>query len=551
MGASGGLPMLSESSAITVAELCRAALPLGTLVCAGHRAVGRPVRWVIAVQANGALPYLEGGELVLLTPPLPAHDQKALIQALTAAQVAAVACLPPPDPVFLALAESEGLPVLQLPAGSRIREVERVALGMLLDRQGHLERRGAQLYDQLMQLVSANAGLEDIVNEIGVTLNKTVVLQDKNLGVKFHRVVTSFAGQWDSILDLLKDRRSLPDSLSDRHKLPRHAASSYSQHLPERGIARLIAPIITQGVGRGYLSVIVGEAGPDPFDELDRIVVHHGAVICGLEMARAKAISEVQKKLRGDFLSSLISGDLPESEIQAEGDRFGHDMNLPHLAMVMQWYGEKRPSGRRLETLVNGVISQTGATTLSYLRDDQMRVFYGTDSRDPIGSARKFAGEIQATAEREFKDFRLAIGIGTVAYKVWDWRASYREAAHAADIVRRLAAKEPMYAGDLGVYTLLTRSDFREDLRALRDKMIGNLLKYDERQRADLLQTLEEFFKSHGNYTQTAEALSVHRNTLFYRMSRIQEITGLDLTQPDVRLAVHLSLKIHRLLSSE
>jgi len=43
----------------------------------------------------------------------------------------------------------------------------------------------------------------------------------------------------------------------------------------------------------------------------------------------------------------------------------------------------------------------------------------------------------------------------------------------------------------------------------------------------------------------------VHRNTLFYRMNRIAEITGLDLNQPDVRLAVHLSLKIHRLLGSE
>jgi purine catabolism regulator len=78
--------------------------------------------------------------------------------------------------------------------------------------------------------------------------------------------------------------------------------------------------------------------------------------------------------------------------------------------------------------------------------------------------------------------------------------------------------------------------------------MIGNLLNHDERQRADLLQTLEVFLESHGNATQTAEKLSVHRNTLFYRMNRIQDILKLDLSQTDVRLAVHLSLKIHRLL---
>jgi DNA-binding PucR family transcriptional regulator len=97
----------------------------------------------------------------------------------------------------------------------------------------------------------------------------------------------------------------------------------------------------------------------------------------------------------------------------------------------------------------------------------------------------------------------------------------------------------------------LARPEFRDDLRALRDSTIGPLLQDEERNRADLLQTLEAFFQCHGNHTQTAEQLSVHRNTLFYRMNRIQEITRLDLNRPDVRLAVHLALKIHRLLTVE
>jgi len=138
-----------------------------------------------------------------------------------------------------------------------------------------------------------------------------------------------------------------------------------------------------------------------------------------------------------------------------------------------------------------------------------------------------------------------------VAARINDWRGSYREAAQAADIARRLQSEMPLYIGDLGIYTFLAHPDYRDDLRALRDSTIGNLINYEERQRADLLQTLEAFFQCHGNHTQTAELLSVHRNTLFYRMNRIAEITGLDLNQPDVRLAVHLALKIHRLLTAD
>jgi PucR family transcriptional regulator, purine catabolism regulatory protein len=187
---------------------------------------------------------------------------------------------------------------------------------------------------------------------------------------------------------------------------------------------------------------------------------------------------------------------------------------------------------------------------LTQIRETELRLFYGADS-GVVATATSLGEQIIAEAKREFPDVHLAIGIGSIANKVSEWRASYREATQAADIARKLGEEAPMYIGDLGIYKFLARPEYREDLRLLRDSTIGNLIKYEERQRADLLQTLEAFFQCHGNHTQTAEMLSVHRNTLFYRMTRIAEITGLDLNRPDVRLAVHLALKIHRLLSVE
>ena len=69
------------------------------------------------------------------------------------------------------------------------------------------------------------------------------------------------------------------------------------------------------------------------------------------------------------------------------------------------------------------------------------------------------------------------------------------------------------------------------------------------RQNADLIKTLEAYFNCHGNLSQTAESLIVHRNTLLYRMNRINEIAGIDLNRPETRLALHLALTIRRLLS--
>ena len=67
-------------------------------------------------------------------------------------------------------------------------------------------------------------------------------------------------------------------------------------------------------------------------------------------------------------------------------------------------------------------------------------------------------------------------------------------------------------------------------------------------QNSEFIATLEAFFEEHGNLTRTAKRLHIHRNTLLYRMDRIREISGLDLDNPETRLAVHLALRIRRIL---
>ncbi|MCS6871377.1 MAG: helix-turn-helix domain-containing protein [Anaerolineae bacterium] len=540
--------MSAEAGLLTVAEICRLALPLNAQVLAAAHALERPVRWAVTVSADAPLPYLEGDELLLVAPAELSCTPSEFISACCRANVAGLVMLEPVDPLLIALAEAERLPLIALPRGSRLRDVERLIVGLLIDRQGHFERRSAQIYEQLIEIATENVGLEGIVQALGNFLHKGIVLQDKHLRVQACVATPELASDWDSVLTLLKDRSKLPQALSDRHRLPRHTSISYSQTLRNDGLSRLVTPIVAQGIGRGYLSAVTRSA---PFTELDRLVLQHGATICALEMARQKMISEAEKRLRGDFLHNLLSGTFTEAEALAEGDRFRHDMSAPHVAIVIAWQGEKHPSIRRLETLVNTVIQNRNAQALVYMREEEIRLFLAADSRDLVTYARAFAQSVIEAAANEYRQARLAIGIGSVVERPADWISSYRDAAHAANIARRLRAEQPLYAADLGIYTLLARPDLRNDLLALRDKMIGRLLSHDERQRTDLLQTLEAFLESNGNATQTADKLSVHRNTLLYRMSRIQDILKLDLDQTDVRLAVHLALKIHRLLGDE
>ena len=100
------------------------------------------------------------------------------------------------------------------------------------------------------------------------------------------------------------------------------------------------------------------------------------------------------------------------------------------------------------------------------------------------------------------------------------------------------------YFGDLGLYQLLTTLGNSTEASRFYRKTLGRLLSYDESKNAELVQTLEAFFECHGNLSQTAARLHIHRNTLTYRLEQISSITQLDLDDPDARFSLQFALKL-------
>ncbi len=66
----------------------------------------------------------------------------------------------------------------------------------------------------------------------------------------------------------------------------------------------------------------------------------------------------------------------------------------------------------------------------------------------------------------------------------------------------------------------------------------------------ELVKTLKAYFEYNGNLTRMSEKLYTHYNTILYRINRINEITGMNLDDPNDRLNLEIALKISELLMS-
>ncbi|MCY3914815.1 MAG: helix-turn-helix domain-containing protein [Chloroflexi bacterium] len=544
---------ISRTQELTVEEIRKLTLPLSTHVLSGEGLLDRPVSWttIIHPEDDIASKSVQKRELILIASvsnPPKAHNDTELVQWAACAGASAVLFCGKVSTTALAESKSRDMPVLALHSDVRIRDVEKSIISLLVNRKGQIERRGTQLYRQLTQISSRNEGMNGLVVAMARLTKKTVIVHDKRLHPLSHKLQPEFAGIWDDIEFFLKKQDNLPVELHDRHRVVEVDPPVLMQALPVSGVARLVAPVITKSLGRGYLSIIGRESD---LDEIDQLVCEHGAAACALEMAKQKAVNETEKRLRGTFLDRLLLGDVSQQEAIRQGERFQHDMTQTHVAFVLSWRGENRPSLRRLETIVNAIIARQQAAALVWMREREGEVvlFHATDFHNPIDHSLALSDAFSQEISKQQPLNRVAIGLGQVAREVNVWRSSYRDAVQAKELAERLQTDIPLFIGDLGVYQLILSLSDRDKLADFCELTLGTLTQYDMRQKADLIKTLEAFFNCHGNLSQTAESLIVHRNTLLYRMNRINEIAGIDLNRPETRLALHLALTIRRLLS--
>ncbi len=269
-------------------------------------------------------------------------------------------------------------------------------------------------------------------------------------------------------------------------------------------------------------------------------------------MARAKAFIEVTLRWRVEFIDAVLAKSVPPQEIRLWAKRIGYDAEAPHAVVVWCWAAvPSHPSLRRLETIVNGEVNLGRYSALVRAGENHVSAFVALDTPDAIKQARQLADTVHHLAHKEYSKSVVYCGLGRPVQGVSDWLVSHREAQQALLIARRLESKKPLEFGDLSVHRLLFQLDNNPELHDFCDEMLGALLRYDHVHNSTLVETLNAYFENHGNLSETAKALYIHRNTLQYRMERVGQIAGFDLSNPEQRLAMQLALKAYKLLPSD
>ncbi len=142
--------------------------------------------------------------------------------------------------------------------------------------------------------------------------------------------------------------------------------------------------------------------------------------------------------------------------------------------------------------------------------------------------------------------FDLNTGFGGIYNSYQCVAKSYQEAKAVLEVHVKFAedTKEIFGYQELGVYQFLDILLNERSQNGLDNIMIKKLTEYDLQYNTQLIETLKTYLEENENSVQAAEKLHIHVNTLSYRLKRIAEITGMDLSKPNQKFMIYLDLKL-------
>ena len=142
-------------------------------------------------------------------------------------------------------------------------------------------------------------------------------------------------------------------------------------------------------------------------------------------------------------------------------------------------------------------------------------------------------------------DYRLVVGLSSAARGITELRGAAVEARHARRLAELRGGRSRVIAGaEIDSHELLLASVPEEVQTSYRERLLGPLIAYDRDHRSDLVETLERFLAHSGSWQRCAAAMHVHVNTLRYRIGRVEELTGRDLSSLEHRVDLFLALKL-------
>ena len=505
----------------------------------GGDALDAPVRWVHISELEDPTPFLSGGELLLTTGMALTDEttQREYVGRLARHGLAGLglgtgfahATLPAG---LVEAAAEHGFALFEVPYELPFIALTEKAFTHLVNEQYAVLRRALAAHERLEKIVLSEQGLDGVAGALAALIGGPALIFDGRGEPLASSGATPGAAA------------ELGAELRERSRAGARRGFAPGGQLEGRALALPVARAVGGDAGAAPQAWLVAAKSAGTLTEFDRLTLHQAVTIVALELLRKRMADDTERRLAGDVLSALVSGELAGGELARRLEPFG----LGERAGMVVLAPPRQVRAAVEDALARAVRDEAGAGLVAGT---------GRFSCALIAPPKGGDEELFALAERmRLRVIRdagaeLTAGAGRAA-PAGDARRTFHEARCALE-ARELAgdgARGPVATyHDLGSFQLLLSLQDDEALRLFCDSILAPIEDGEGAYGGELMRSLEAFIECNGQWERAARQLYCHRHTLRYRIRRVEELTGRSLDSARDRIDFWLALRGRELIS--
>jgi PucR family transcriptional regulator, purine catabolism regulatory protein len=529
---------------LTLRELIR---DLEVRVAAGERGLDHAVRWVHISELLDPTPWLSGGELLLTTGLQLEHpeQQRDYIARLNRHELAGLgfgtgfshATVPE---ALCETAEDFGFPLFEVPYEVPFIAVTESAFSHLVNEHYAVLQRAISAHERLERIVLSERGLDGVAGALAALIGGPAVIFDAHgepLARRGHRRELDDA----AVAALAAELRERVRNGARRSYVP----TGFENGPPPRALA-LPVPRAPGSDGDAAAAQAWLVAGKDagPLTEFDRLTLHQAVTIVALELLRRRVADDTERRLAGDVLTGLVSGELAGAELARRLEPFGLSERVGVLvlapARATRAAVEDALMAAVRDEAPGGLTAGTGRFSCALLPLPR-----GGDDAELFALAERVRARVSdAAGSPQPGGAGRAVPVGELRRAFHEARCAL-EASELGAPAANGGPGRPLLATyrDLGSFQLLLSLQDDDALRLFCDSILSPIEDGEGAYGGELMRSLEAFIECNGQWERAAKQLYCHRHTLRYRIRRVEELTGRSLDSARDRIDFWLALR--------
>lgn len=533
-------------------------------VVAGHQGLDNSIRFVNIMEVPEVTKWMKGGELLVTSGFAikdSCEDRRRLIYDLAAKGVAAFGIklgqyfLKIPDDM-LEYADEVGLPLIELPHDRPYMDFMVPIFENLINDQFARLKKSEEIHNRMLELVLGENGLPSVCHALVELVGNPVLIVYGNGDL----IASAWPPQTNgcspekyegNVLVQLEKEKSRLFSLNP------HRQHRFVLRMEEDEQPLVVVRIDVNGSLHSFLVILETLR---TLDSQDVMAVENASTVIALEFLKQRIVYETEKQIRVELLEDLISGNFrSEEDVIRRAGYLNFNLTARSAVFVisMDSMAEKGciGVGQQLKSdffhFVQRCFRDFPGGAMLLAKSDNITGLVRIPLRDDPAMLRNKMGELKTKATAKWPKLKLSVGVGRSIEMVRLIKKSYEEALDALRITNFMYEDSSIsFFEDLGAYSFLFELRESSSMHSFFERTLGKVIAYDRQNNGELFKTLIHYFKYDCNLRITAEQMYIHKNTVLYRVRKVEEITGFSMNDPEHRFNLQLGLKLSQVLQS-